>query len=48
MPSFARRLIGLLLILTTVGVTAWQTLAVSCSSPVAAGGIPASASGSAP
>lgn len=38
MPSFARHLLGLLLILATVGVAAWQTLAVSCSSPAAARG----------
>jgi hypothetical protein len=43
MPASARRLLGLLLILATVGVAAWQTLAVSCSAPAAAGGHSASA-----
>jgi hypothetical protein len=41
MPEFPRKLLGLLLILTAVGVASWQSLAVSCSSASAAvGGAP--------
>jgi hypothetical protein len=36
MPNFPRKLLGLLLILATVGVASWQALAVSCSSPAPA------------
>lgn len=38
MPDFYRKLLGLLLILATVGVASWQTLSVSCSSANPAGG----------
>jgi hypothetical protein len=36
MPDFPRKVLGLLLILASVGVASWQTLAVSCSSPASA------------
>jgi hypothetical protein len=36
MPEFPRKIIGLLLILSAVGVASWQALAVSCSSPASA------------
>jgi hypothetical protein len=31
MPPFPRKFLGLLLLLATVGVASWQTLAVSCT-----------------
>jgi hypothetical protein len=36
MPEFPRKVLGLLLILSAVGVASWQALGVSCSSPAAA------------
>ncbi len=36
MPERLRRVVGILLILTAIGVAAWQSLLVSCASPTAA------------
>ncbi len=37
MPERLRTVVGILLILTAIGVASWQSLLVSCSSPTGAG-----------
>jgi len=37
MPEHLRKLVGVLLLLTAIGIASWQSLLVSCSSSAQAG-----------
>jgi hypothetical protein len=42
MPEYLRKLVGVVLLLTAIGIASWQSLLVSCSSSAQAGALPAS------